>query len=139
VGLFQLREDGAGIGMSKDDRKDAFLNTARIGQRMLEVRKFFAPVAETEAKIPGSTPPATWTGLFARYVEAPEAKDYAERVRGETAAAAFPKGMPVVVREQPVEVVPKSAEKSALPWVMGGIALTTVVVGIGAAVIRRRR
>jgi hypothetical protein len=140
VGLFQLREDGAGIGMSKDDRKDAFLNTARIGQRMLEVRKFFAPVAETEAKIPGSTPPETWTGLFARYVEAPEAKDYAERVRGETAAAAFPKGMPVIVREKPVAVeVPKGKDQSALPWVLGGVALTTVVVGIGAAVIRRRR
>lgn len=140
VGLFQLREDGAGIGMSKDDRKDAFLNTARIGQRMIEVRKFFAPVAETEAKIPGSTPPATWTALFARYVEAPEAKDEAERVRGDTAAAAFPRGMPVVVREQPTAVeVPSEKDLSVLSWVLGGVALTTVVVGIGAAVIQRRK
>lgn len=140
VGLFQLREDGAGLGMSKVDRKDAFLNTARIGQRMLEVRKFFVPLAETEAKVPGSTTPQSWTGLFARYVEAPAAKDYAERVRGETAAAAFPRGMPVVERSEPVAVSPpKPEEISVLPWVLGGVALTTVVVGVGAAVIRSRR
>jgi hypothetical protein len=139
VGLFQLREDGAGIGMSKPDRKDAFLNTARIGQRMLEVRKFFDPVAQTEAAIPGSTPPSAWTGVFARYVEAPSEKDYAERVRGGTAAAAFPKGMPVVVRAKPVAVAPKAAPPSALPWVLGGIALTSVVIGVGAVVVRSRR
>lgn len=138
VGLFQLREDGAGLGMSKADRKDAFLNTARIGQRFLEVRKFFVPVAETEAKVPGSTPPQTWTGLFARYVEAPADKDNAARVRGETAAAAFPSGMPVVAREQPVPVAPPKQSGAVLPWVLGGIALTTVVVGLGSAVIRSR-
>lgn len=138
VGLFQLRDDGAGLGMSKADRKDPFLNTARIAQRFLEVKKFFVPLAETEGKVPGSTPPGAWTGLFARYVEAPSERDLAERLRGETAAAAFPRGMPVVERAPPVVAVPKTEKISVLPWVLGGIALTTVVVGLGSAVIRSR-
>ena len=138
VGLFQLREDGAGIGMSKADRKDAFLNTARIARRFGEVRKFFTSLAETEVKVPGSTPFSAWTGLFARYVEAPSDKDGAQKVRGDTAAAAFV-AMPVVERAQPVAVAPPASEPSVLPWLLGGILVTTVAIGLGTSVVRSRR
>ena len=137
VGLFQLREDGAGIGMSKKDRKDAFLNTARIGQRFGELRKFFVSLAETEAKVPGSTPFSAWTGLFARYVEAPTDKDGAQKVRGDTAATAF-LPVPVVERAKP-EVLAPPSEPSILPWLLGGILVTTVAIGLGTSVVNRSR
>ena len=138
VGLFQLREDGAGIGMSKADRKDAFLNTARIAQRFGEVRKFFTSLAETEVKIPGSTPFSAWAGLFARYVEAPSDKDGAQRVRGDTAATAF-LPVPVVERGQPVAVAPPPSAPSLLPWLLGGITVTALAIGLGTSVVRARR
>ena len=138
VGLFQLREDGAGIGMSKADRKDAFLNTARIARRFGELRKFFVSLAETEVKVPGSTPFSAWTGLFARYVEAPKDLDGAQKVRGDTAAAAFV-AMPVVERAQPVAVAPPASEPSLFPWLLGGILVTTVAIGLGTSVVRARR
>ena len=138
VGLFQLREDGAGIGMSKADRKDAFLNTARIARRFGELRKFFVSLAETEVKVPGSTPFSAWTGLFARYVEAPKDLDGAQKVRGDTAAAAFV-AMPVVERAQPVAVAPPASEPSLFPWLLGGILVTTVAIGLGTSVMRARR
>jgi hypothetical protein len=137
VGLFQLREDGAGIGMSKKDRKDAFLNTARIGQRFGELRKFFVSLAETEAKVPGSTPFSAWTGLFARYVEAPTDKDGAQKVRGDTAATAF-LPVPVVERAKP-EILAPPSEPSILPWLLGGILVTTVAIGLGTSVVNRSR
>jgi len=137
VGLFQLREDGAGIGMSKRDRKDAFLNTARIGQRFGELRKFFVSLAETEAKVPGSTPLSAWTGLFARYVEAPTDKDGAQKVRGDTAATAF-LPVPIVERGKP-EVLAPPSEPSILPWILGGILVTTVAIGLGTSVVNRSR
>jgi hypothetical protein len=138
VGLFQLREDGAGIGMSKADRKDAFLNTARIAQRFGEVRKFFTSLAETEVKVPGSTPFSAWAGLFARYVDAPSDKDGAQRVRGDTAATAF-LPVPVVERGQPVAVAPPPSAPSILPWLLGGILVTTVAIGFGTSAVRARR
>jgi hypothetical protein len=138
VGLFQLREDGAGIGMSKADRKDAFLNTARIARRFGELRKFFVSLAETEVKVPGSTPFSAWTGLFARYVEAPKDLDGAQKVRGDTAAAAFV-AMPVVERAQPVAVAPPASAPSILPWILGGILVTTVAIGFGTSAARLRR
>ena len=138
VGLFQLREDGAGIGMSKADRKDAFLNTARIAQRFGEVRKFFTSLAETEVKVPGSTPFSAWTGLFARYVEAPRDRDGAQKVRGDTAATAFV-AMPVVERAQPVAVAPPPSAPSLLPWLLGGITVTALAIGLGTSVVRARR
>jgi ribosomal protein L12E/L44/L45/RPP1/RPP2 len=138
VGLFQLREDGAGIGMSKADRKDAFLNTARIAQRFGEVRKFFTSLAETEVKVPGSTPFSAWTGLFARYVEAPSDRDGAQKVRGDTAATAFV-AMPVVERAQPVAVAPPPSAPSLLPWLLGGITVTALAIGLGTSVVRARR
>jgi len=138
VGLFQLREDGAGIGMSKADRKDAFLNTARIARRFGELRKFFVSLAETEVKVPGSTPFSAWTGLFARYVEAPSDKDGAQKVRGDTAAAAFV-AMPVVERAQPVAVAPPESAPSILPWLLGGILVTSAAIGLGTSVMRARR
>jgi hypothetical protein len=137
VGLFQLREDGAGIGMSKRERKDAFLNTARIGQRFGELRKFFVSLAETEAKVPGSTPLSAWTGLFARYVEAPTDKDGAQKVRGDTAATAF-LPVPIVERGKP-EVLAPASEPSILPWILGGILVTTVAIGLGTSVVNRSR
>lgn len=138
VGLFQLREDGAGIGMSKADRKDAFLNTARIAKRFGEVRKFFTSLAETEVKVPGSTPFSAWAGLFARYVEAPGDLDGAQKVRGDTAATAF-LPVPVVERGQPVAVAPPESSPSVLPWLLGGILVTTVAIGFGTSVARARR
>ena len=137
VGLFQLREDGAGIGMSKTDRKDAFLNTARIAQRFGEVRKFFVSLAETEVKVPGSTPLSAWAGLFARYVEAPKDLDGAQRVRGDTASAIV--AMPVVERAKPVAVAPPASAPSILPWILGGILVTTVAIGFGTSAMRANR
>jgi len=137
VGLFQLREDGAGIGMSKADRKDAFLNTARIARRFGELRKFFVSLAETEVKVPGSTPFSAWTGLFARYVEAPKDLDGAQKVRGDTASAFV--AMPVVERAKPVAVAPPASAPSILPWILGGILVTTVAIGFGTSAARLRR
>lgn len=139
VGLFQLRDDGAGQGMSKASRKDPMLNTARIAQRMLETRSFFAPTAEAEGTKPGSTSPSTWTALFARYVEAPSNKEEAERMRGDSAAAAFARDMPVRTPAPPSVVTPVPPESSnPLPWIVGGLAVTSLAIGLGMRVLRDR-
>lgn len=136
VGLFQLRDDGAGIGMSKAARRDPFLNTGRIGQRFLEVKKFFEPLGMAEAATPGSTAPSAWTEAFTRYVEAPAAipgkPGLVEAVRGDTTAAAFARRS-LEVAHAPAEValVPVDGVDRFRPalWVLGGIG--TVVAGVG--------
>lgn len=130
VGLFQLRDDGAGQGMSKDDRKDPFLNTARIAQRFMETRKFFGPLGEAEKARARSTSPAAWTGLFARFVEAPSDKETAERVRGDSAAAGFVRDLPPVIPV--VALVPRAEPdpEQVWPWVLGGIGVAAVGVGL---------
>ena len=130
IGLFQLREDGAGVGMSKEQRKDPFANIARIAQRFLEVKKFFVPLAETEAAAPGTTTPAPWAGLFGRYVEAPTDRDGAERLRSATTAAGFPQGISVALApppESPKEHKPEEFDPT--PWIIGGSAGAVVLIG----------
>ena len=136
VGLFQLRDDGAGVGMSKAARRDPFLNTGRIGQRFLEVKKFFEPLGVSEAVTPGSTAPSAWTEAFTRYVEAPSAipgkPGLVEKVRGDTTAAAFTRRS-LETAHAPAEVtlVPGDGVDRFRPalWVLGGIG--TVVAGVG--------
>ena len=140
VGLFQLRDDGAGIGMSKAARKDPFLNTGRIGQRFLEVRKFFERLGKAEAAVPGSTAPSEWTEAFTRYVEAPGAipgkPGLVEKVRGDTTAASFTR-QSLDIPHAPAEVVvaPEVEDTGFRPgvWVIGGIAAVAAAVGVGTA------
>lgn len=130
IGLFQLREDGAGAGMSLEQRKDPFANIARIAQRFLEVKKFFAPLAETEAAAPGSTTPAPWAGLFGRYVEAPTDRDGAERNRSATTAAGFPQGIAVALTPPAAPAVERKPEEfDPTPWIVGGSAGAVILVG----------
>ena len=140
VGLFQLRDDGAGVGMSKAARKDPLLNTGRIGQRFLEVKKFFEPLGMAEAATPGSTAPSAWTEAFTRYVEAPAAipgkPGLVEKVRGDTTAAAFTRRS-LKVAHAPAEVtlVPGDGVDRFRPalWVLGGIGTVAAAVGIKTA------
>lgn len=130
VGLFQLREDGAGVGMSKEQRKDPFANIARIAQRFLEVKKFFVPLAQTEAAAPGTTTPAPWAGLFGRYVEAPSDRDGAERLRSATTAAGFPQGISAALAPPPAPTPERKPEEfDPTPWIIGGSAGAVVLVG----------
>jgi len=140
IGLFQLREDGAGVGMSKEQRKDPFANIARIAQRFLEVKKFFVPLADTEAAAPGSTTPAPWAGLFGRYVEAPTDRDGAERLRSATTAAGFPQGIAVALAPPPAPAVERKPEEfDPTPWIVGGSAGAVILVGGWLAAKRWRQ
>jgi hypothetical protein len=140
IGLFQLREDGAGVGMSKEQRKDPFANIARIAQRFLEVKKFFVPLAETEAAAPGTTTPAPWAGLFGRYVEAPTDRDGAERLRSATTAAGFPQGIDVALAPPPAPRKERKPEEfDPTPWIIGGSAGAVILVGGWLASARWRK
>jgi hypothetical protein len=148
VGLFQLRDDGAGVGMSKAARKDPFLSTGRVGQRFLEVRKFFEPLGTAEAASPGSTAPSEWTEAFTRYVEAPSPvpgkPGLVERTRGDTAAAAFSRrAMDLRLPEHrpEVAVAPGDGVDRFRPgaWVLGGVAAVTAGVGLWAVWDAHRR
>lgn len=137
VGLFQLRDDGAGVGMSKAARRDPFLNTGRVGQRFLEMKKFFEPLGAAEAVTPGSTAPSAWTEAFTRYVEAPAPipgkPGLIEKIRGDTTAAAFTRRS-LEVAHAPAEValVPNDGVDRFRPalWVLGGIGTVAAAVGL---------
>lgn len=130
IGLFQLREDGAGAGMSVEQRKEPFANISRIAQRFLEVKKFFVPLAETEVAAPGTTTPAPWAGLFGRYVEAPTDRDGAERNRSATTAAGFPQGIDVALAPPPAPRKERKPEEfDPTPWIIGGSAGAVILVG----------
>jgi hypothetical protein len=126
--------------MSKAARKDPFLNTGRIGQRFLEVRKFFERLGKAEAAVPGSTAPSEWTEAFTRYVEAPGAipgkPGLVEKVRGDTTAASFTR-QSLDIPHAPAETVaaPEVEDTGFRPgvWVIGGIAAVAAAVGVGTA------
>jgi tail lysozyme len=117
VGLFQLHVNGAGKGMSVEERKDPVKNTARIAQEYAS--KWGAPLRAAYAA--GTRDVGEFAALWSKNIERPSDTLGAMAYRRALALRTFP-------------TVGKVAKTFAVGWfAAGGIAL--ILIGIA----RRRK